>query len=572
MTLEHLNLPSIRHLQQSDTESPPLLQGFRQQIASGIGSGLTEDIPDGVHPEYRGRYVEFAEDMMGVQLTPDQKKLFRAVEKYEIVQVSSATGVGKTFALGVLAIAIYKTHLHSKIFTACAPPEDNLRNLLWGEILTFTNTHKHLFQGDRIQVGNLNIQRRGRPKQFIAGVTIPQSRSEDDMETRFSGKHSPTLVFFFDEGDGIPDAVYRGADGCMSGGVFMRQVVCFNPKKKKGEPYRRIKEKRCYHMTMSALEHPNVVSGENIFPGAVTREATVKRINEWTEPLPKRDDPDANCFEVPKYLVGVRAKSSAGEKYPPLRKGMRRVVDQQYWYKVAGEFPRAGSSQLFRDEWLDASISKWELFLAEHGRNSDLMANPPRGIRPVMGLDPAGASGEDSAVIVLRYGNWVSEPFQFKVDPDMAAMKAARIYVEYNCRAAYVDATGLGDGVPQRMARYGSELASEYGRRISINAIPVKVAASTNGFSEEGDFENLRTEAYFMLRKAFRLGNIMIPGDARLREALEMLTYEKKPNKQSTIFVTRKKTMLKVLGYSPDYMEAVMLTYCPDNVVMGGLK
>lgn len=567
-----LNLPAMRHLNRADEETAPLLHGFRQQIASGIGSGTTEDIPSGVHPEYRSRYVEFAEDMMGVQLTPDQKKLFRAVEKYEIVQVSSATGVGKTYALGVLAIAIYKTHLHSKIYTACAPPEDNLRNLLWGEILTFVNTHAHLFQGDRIQVGNLNIQRQNRPKQFIAGVTIPQSRSEDDMETRFSGKHSPTLMFIFDEGDGIPDAVYKGADGCMSGGVFMRQVVCFNPKKKKGEPYRRIKEHRCYHMSMSAFSHPNVITGENIFPGAVTREATVKRINEWTEPLRKSDDRDGNCFDVPEFLVGVRATSAGGDKYPPLPSGIRRVIDQQFWYKVAGEYPRAGASQLFRDEWLDRAISKWELFLVEHGREKDGRARPPRGIRPLMGLDPAGAEGNDSAVIVLRYGNWVSEPIRFNVDPDMAAMKAARIYVEYNCRAAYVDATGLGDGVPQRMGRYGRELSDEYGRRITINAIPVKVAAGTNGYSEEGDFENLRTEAYFMLRKAFRLGDIVIPADARLRESLELLRYEKKPNKQSTIFVTRKKTMLKQLGYSPDYMEALMLTYCPDNVMMGGLK
>lgn len=573
--MENFNLPSIKYLQReldnSESRREAILRQFRADVASGIGAGTADQVDDNIYPQYEGRIVEFVKEILGIQLTADQEKVLRAVEQYEIVQIASATGVGKTFVMAVLAIAIYKIYGESKTFTAAAPPEDNLRDLLWAEIFTITNSHQHLFDTDHIQKGDLKITRYKKPKQFLNGVTIPQSSKEEMIETRFSGKHAPVLFFIFDEGDGIPDAVYRGADGCMSGG-FVRQVVCFNPKKKAGEPYRRIKEQRCYTLTMSAFTHPNVTTGEDVVPGAVTREKTVSRINEWTEPLRKSEKEDSNCFKVPDFLVGVRAKNAKNELYPPLPAGYRRVIDQQFWYKVLGQYPRAGTSIMFHEEWIDWAIFAWERFVNEHGRGPDTRARPPRGVRPVMGLDPSGEGGYDAACIVFRYGGFISEPHYFKTDPDAIAMIAAKMYVEYDCKAAYIDAHGLGEGVPKGMEREARKLEEEFGKRININAIPVKGNTSTNGFSDLGDFENLRTECAFMLRDAFKNKQIMIPGDARLRESLEILKYYHKPNKKNTIYVMRKPIILKELGYSPDYLSAILMTYAPSNIHMGGLK
>ena len=203
--------------------------------AQGLEEGLDPDAGQD-YAAYQDDPVGFAEDVLGVKLTRAQKELLEAVRDYEIVQVKSATGVGKTFVLGVLAIWVYKAWKWAQVYTTAAPPESNLKKLLWGEIYSLAREHVILFEGDKVRA-SMHIDRH--PKQFVTGVSIPKDAKAEDIVTKWSGKHSPVLVFIFDEGDGIPDAVYEGADGCMSGGIFVRQVVCFNPKKKSGEAYRR---------------------------------------------------------------------------------------------------------------------------------------------------------------------------------------------------------------------------------------------------------------------------------------------------------------------------------------------
>ena len=63
------------------------------------------------------------------------------------------------------------------------------------------------------------------------------SGTEAQREAKFSGKHAPYLLFILDEGDAIPDEVYRGIESCMSGG-HARLLIMFNPRAEVGEAYR----------------------------------------------------------------------------------------------------------------------------------------------------------------------------------------------------------------------------------------------------------------------------------------------------------------------------------------------
>ena len=534
-----------------------------QQWMTGIADGLKpEEDSDLTYKKYAADPVGFCRTVLGMYLTPDQEEFMRAVvnPKYEIIQVQSATGVGKTYALSALAVWIYKTMKGAKVYTASAPPEKNLKELLWGEIYQLIQDNTSLFLKDDVRA-SMHITRS--KKEFITGVTIPTSKSHEQMVTIFSGKHAPVLIFIFDEADGIPDAVFEGADGCMSGGIFIKQIVTYNPKKKEGEAYRRKVDGDAYVLSMSAFNHPNVIHGDDsIVAGAVTRKTTVRRINDWTEPLEEDEEEDSTCFEVPDFLVGFIAHTPAGKPYPPLEAGMRRIVDGQFSYKVQGEYPAAGLDQLLRDDWIDQAVAKWEAMRAMN----DGIVTPPEGIQPKMGLDVAGG-GPDSHVATFNYGGWILPAISWKhMDPDRGAEKATRFYMEHKAKRAYVDSTGVGAAAPHRMYRYGREKGWD------IQAAIVMVNSKSKGWSEDGDFYILRDEAYWSLREAFRKGDIMIPPSSysfeckRLHQALVALTYE---HQGSTIRVVQKKILKKKLGFSPDECDSLMLTYCPASVWMG---
>ena len=165
------------------------------------------------------------------------------------------------------------------------------------------------------------------------GVSIPTSGTEAQREGKFSGKHAPYLLFVVDEGDAVPDEVYRAIESCMTGG-HARLLVMFNPRHESGAVYRMIRDGRAKVIRLSALHHPNVVTGEDRIPGAVTRETTIRRINEWCRPLAIGERSGAGCFELPEFLVGVTAQSQAGDTYPPLKPGWYKITDPAFSYMV----------------------------------------------------------------------------------------------------------------------------------------------------------------------------------------------------------------------------------------------
>jgi hypothetical protein len=536
-------------------EGPTAQEIWYSQLSKGLDPDFSETAVD---TTYQDNPVGYIRDILGVKrLTDDQIRLCNAVRDYEAVIVISATGTGKTFILACLAVWAYKTHEHVSVWTTAAQPISNLKDLLWGEIGLIQSKRPHLFQNDRTT--SLRIERA--KKQHIVGLSIPGQGKEEDIEAKFSGKHQENQFFFVDEGDAVPDPVYRGIDGCTSGGK-QRLVICYNPKKRSGEPYEMIKEGRAKVIEMSAFNHPNVVTGHNLIRGAVTREVTMRRINEWTEPLSRyeQETPDISCFEVPEYLVGEVAHAQNGKPYPPLQAGWRKIVDQQFAYKVLGRYPAEGENQLIPDQYIDAAVSRWEMFNAQNG------GKPPQGLQPIMGLDVAD-EGDDMSVATFRYGLYVALPEAWGgIDPDLTGERGARLYKEHNARQVNVDAIGVGAGVAQKMTRYGRTMIPP----ISINAAPIVVNEKSLGYSEDGEFYELGDEAYWNMRKWFMLDQPMIPPEKKLIDALRMLSYDTN-NSRRAIRIVSRKIMRTKLGHSPDHCSSLMLTFAPATTDFGGV-
>lgn len=480
--------------------------------------------------------------------TDDVKLLMRSVCDNRITLARSGNGTGKSFIAARLGIWFFSVYPDSKVFLTAAPPESNLINIIWAHILRVARDRPTLFANYKFN--RLKITRHS--ESFIQGLAIPLQGTAQERESKFSGKHSPHILFIVDEGDAVPEEVYRGIDGCMSSG-FARLLILFNPRSPQGYLADLEKSGGAHVVEMSAIRHPNVTTGIDIIPGAVSREVTVKRFNKWTRPLAVGEPPDSNCVDVPDFLVGQVAPADDGRLYPPLQPGKRKITAEEFWYMVLGRYPSQGSQQLISQEWIDAARNRYDLYVAKFGDR------PPEGIKPRIGLDCA-EFGSDNNSLCARYGGWVA-PFMSwgGLDPDESAQKGFDIHQQLNGDILYVDALGLGAGVAPRIYRIGKD------KQIDVTVVGVKVSEKPTKMTKAdiGDFYSIRDEIWWRVREWLRTDpTSMLPPDQLLIEELRTATYDT-ATMGGKIKIMKKEEFRDKLKRSPDRADALCLTFYP---------
>ena len=149
---------------------------------------------------YQDNPVGFGETILNEYYTDEVKAVMRSVRDNVVTVAQSANAVGKSHCAARIAAWWYKVYPDSQVYMSAAPPEANLRRILWAHVLDITEKHPKLFKNDT--VSNLNVNRSA--MSFLVGVTIPSSGSEAAREAKFAGKHAPYLLFIVDEGDAVP--------------------------------------------------------------------------------------------------------------------------------------------------------------------------------------------------------------------------------------------------------------------------------------------------------------------------------------------------------------------------------
>lgn len=488
---------------------------------------------------YQNDPVAFGEQELGFRFAPDIQRMLQSIVDHQVTVVRSATGTGKSHGAAVAACWFYKAFENSRVYTVANPFEN--QKILWGE-LSVMASNKNLFAGDR----HINFHIERNPKDFITALSVPTAGTEQVKEGKFSGKHHECMLFIVDEGDTVPDFVFRGIEGCMSGGTVIRLLILFNPRHEAGRPYRLERDREAHVIEVSAFNHPNVRTGNNIIPGAVDRETTVRRINRWSRPVAESDDvTERNSFRVPDYLVDCKAKKRGGGSYAPLPPGIRVVTNPAFHYMVLGRYPAEAENQLISIDWLHAARERWDRFVEKWGETPPVSATG----QPILGLDSAEL-GIDSNVAVPRAGGFVFRPEVWSgVDMMVTGDKGWKIYEKYNCRAACADAIGVGAGVAPHM------------RRLGANAIGVKTSEAPTHDVEEGAFRKLRDQLAWAVREWLRTDpNAMLPPDEMLLEEAKTVTYQVINGK---IVVTSKDDMREILDRSPDRWDALCLTHAP---------
>ncbi len=198
---------------------------------------------------------------------------------------------------------------------------------------------------------------------------------------------------------------------------------------------------------------------------------------------------------------------------------------------VFGKFPPGGINQLL-------SLADVEAAVLRHYRDYDY-----RHSAKVLGVDVA-RQGDDASVIFPRQGLAAFQPTQHRnIDSNDGAGIVSRKWDEWEADACFVDATGgFGWGWIDALRQRGYA--------------PIGVQYSGNAH-DKGRYANKRAEMAFDLKRWIENGGA-IPDIPELTRALTETTYGYKGD---AFLLEPKEEIKSRLGFSPDYMDALMQTF-----------
>lgn len=413
--------------------------------------------------------VEYAK-RRGLNLTSQQEQILYALNKppYSVL-VRAAHSVGKTFVAAV-ATAWFYDRFNPGICLATAPVHYQVKDLLFRELRRVKSDDPNwLPKATRLESS---------PDHFIHGMTA----SKGDA---FQGRHMSQMMIVFDEAAGV-DVTYwdRAKTMVEPGRPGHFFLAIYNPYDISCPAY--IEEQRSIHtvLEMSALEHPNVQSGKEIIPGAVTRSTVAQRVHEECRRVEAGEDMPPNVFQW------------EGHYWIP--------ESPLFEVQVLGRWP----SRSVASVWSDRALVNLQ---------RAIQTDPEWLVQ--IGCDPA-RFGDDRTAICIRKGMCVIHmEFHRGWSLTMTAERLKELCVQYAQKGqtatqipVLIDAAGLGAGLVD-MRGAGST---------RFNFVEINSSLKSRW---EGDYNNLRSELWFNaseLADSEQISICHLPDDIRQSLMLEL--------------------------------------------------
>lgn len=168
---------------------------------------------------YIDRPVEFAEDILKVIPTKEQKDVMNDVAKYQMVSVKSGHGVGKTALESWIIWWYISTRPYPKIMCT-APTRHQLHDILWAEASKWKRNSKGL--DSEFEWTSEKIYLKGSQEEWFA---IARTSNKPDA---LQGTHAEHILIIIDEASGVPDIVFEPVLGSMST-KDSKLLMCGNP-------------------------------------------------------------------------------------------------------------------------------------------------------------------------------------------------------------------------------------------------------------------------------------------------------------------------------------------------------
>ncbi len=224
---------------------------------------------------YATRPVEFAIEVLGVDIWSKQEEILDAVLINKRVTVKSCHGAGKTFTAAIVVLWFLICYCPSTVVTT-APTARQVKSILWEEI-------RLRYKQAKIDLGGrlLQMELQMGPKWLATGFATDEYNVE-----RFQGYHNENILVVIDEASGVARNIYTGVEGLLSSGNA-HLLLIGNPTDELSEFGNSFKSPLYKKMQISAFDTPNLIEGKTVRPYLVTPEWVSERKTEWgeTDPL-----------------------------------------------------------------------------------------------------------------------------------------------------------------------------------------------------------------------------------------------------------------------------------------------
>ncbi len=469
-----------------------------------ITAALGEDLKPQKKIEYSVKPVDFMERTLGLTLWEKQAVIANSVKANPMTVVESAHSTGKSFLSAALACHWMCTHKPAAVIII-SPTHNQLNNILWRYVRQFVRGHS--LPGEVFETPRWTID----DDVYAIGLS-PKKATQEDMAT-LQGYHSEYLLIILDEAAGLPRILWQAVRNLATYDTN-RILAIGNPIAQSGPFWDACNSPSWKHIHMSALEHPNVVEGKNIIPGAVSRSWVEGMIADHTQ-KGNETHPDAIKIDWLDHWI---------------------VPDPVFKARVMGVAPGENDFQLIT------------YAMCENAKELD---PEPMG-EIVLGIDPARTGG-DYAALVARQGPrllWIKRRKPTSKNPGFELAHWLKEEAEaLGVMRIFVEESGLGASVV------------DAGRHLGL---PIVGIYPSGAASNRRRFHNLRAEMYWRVREALREQIMNLPDDDLL--IADLASPEYGFDLYGKIQIEKKEDIAKRIGRSPDSADALALTFAVSSL------
>lgn len=174
----------------------------------------------------------FAQEALGANPTSQQWEASKSIVEKRRVSIRSGHGTGKSAFMAWCVLWFAQCYFPCKI-PCTAPTSHQLNDVLWAEIAKWHRVYsERLLLGAAFALSSERYYMIDRPNESFAVARTSRPEKPEALQ----GFHSENILFLIDEASGVPEPVFRVAEGALSTkGAFV--VMAANPTREDGYFY-----------------------------------------------------------------------------------------------------------------------------------------------------------------------------------------------------------------------------------------------------------------------------------------------------------------------------------------------
>jgi phage terminase large subunit len=443
--------------------------------------------------------------------TPDPiAAALEAIAQGKWTATSSGTGTGKTFGCAVL-ILWWLACWSDSVATTVATKEEQMVKGVWREIGRHWAKFQEAFPDAELTTLRIRMQPWRGDVWGAWGLTAAPKAGEE-ASTAVAGLHAEHLLILVDECPGVPQPIMNALVNTATGGHNI--IAAWGNPDHQADPLATFGDTPgVQRIRISALDHPNVVTGRELIPGAATRGSIQRRVEKYGEQSPL------------------------------------------YQSRVRGIAPEQSEHALIRLAWCHEAAARG----ADVAHGVALRDGPK-----ALGVDVAQSENGDLAAIAAGVGAMLLTVRAFPC-PNATAL-GRQVWAQMRDEGVRpehvgVDPIGVGAATVNALDEQTEKAGlSRVGRcNGGAKALPALSRAADGAvmdwLTDANRFKNLRAQMYWQLREDLRTGVVGLPADRELFRELTLVQFK---DEQGVVTIESKDDVRKRLGKSPDRADAVV--------------